>query len=269
MRSRYMIGAVVAGGALLAACGSTSTQSVNSTPAPTAKKSATTTSATTSEYLNIYKGIPNSPVSSNGYPFSVPDSMRILAPKVLSKEVLDTKLAKIGDTYVGTTWTPAQRMEIYTAKMFMLYGTVFGLPQYLTTTGTYGTTNKLILSDIAQVSAPLYGSLAAADKQMGATPVNDGLSFFSGEAVGQIQTGVNTAVKPFLNAGNISFKTHAGDSWIFFTVPKGAYSISIKTGNSSDGTIGGTVTTVAEVGIQPKPNEWSHLWPVIGSGITN
>ena len=157
MRRRYMIGTVMAGSALLAACGSTSTQSLKPTPAPTAKKSATTTSATTSEYLNIYQGIPNSPVSSNGYPFSVPDSMRILAPKLLSKEVLDTKLAKIGDTYVGTTWTPAQRMEIYTAKMFALYLLVDAPDQYMPN----NTNNRInIWPNLVRVAQPFYGSRA-------------------------------------------------------------------------------------------------------------
>ena len=265
MRRRYMIGTVMAGSALLAACGSTSTQSLKPIPAPTAKKSTTTTSATTSEYLNIYQGIPNSPVSSNGYPFSVPDSMRILAPSLLKKEVLDTKLAKIGDTYVGTTWTPAQRMEIYTAKMFMLYYHVYGVPQYLTTTGTYGSTNKTILTDIGQVSAPLYGSLEAADKQLGVTSIHDGLSFFRGDVVGTIQTGMNTFVQPVLNATNISFATYQGNPEVVFTIPKGAVSSTTKDGGTIIQTLGNTTIT-DQVVLQPQPKEWGHVWPVITSG---
>ncbi len=258
MRRRYMIGTVMAGSALLAACGSTSTQSLKPTPAPTAKKSTTTTSATTSEYLNIYQGIPNSPVSSNGYPFSVPDSMRILAPSLLKKEVLDTKLAKIGDTYVGNTWTPAQRMEIYTAKMFMLYGNVFGLPQYLTTTGTYGTTNKAILTDIGLVSAPFYGSVAAADKQLGVTSTSDGLSFFRGDIKGTQEGGANTLVQPYLDAsvpppkGNI----------VSFTMPNGSF--MFKSTGQGAGTATGEHNTVV---VMPDPGAWSHVWEVSQSGI--
>ena len=267
MRRRYMIGTVMAGSALLAACGSTSTQSLKPTPAPTAKKSTTTTSATTSEYLNIYQGIPNSPVSSNGYPFSVPDSMRILAPSLLKKEVLDTKLAKIGDTYVGNTWTPAQRMEIYTAKMFMLYGNVFGLPQYLTTTGTYGTTNKTILGDVVQMFVPFYGSPSAVDKQMVTTP-SDGLAIFRNENKGAVETGVHTFVTPALNATDISFSTYQSNPLVVITIPKGAYQIDYKYQGKTT-VLGDTVPTVAKVGVQPESNEWSHVWPVVASGLVN
>ena len=265
MRRRYILGAVMAGGALLAACGSTATQSLKPLPTSTAKKS-TTTSATTSEYLNIYQGIPNSPVSSNGYPFSVPDSMRILAPKLLSKEVLDTKLAKIGDTYVGTTWTPTQRMEIYTAKMYMIYASVFGLPQYLATTGTYGATNKAILTDIGQVSAPLYGSLTAADKQLGVTSIHDGLSLFRGDVVGATQTGMNTIVTPYLSATSISFTTYQGSPEVSVTIPKGAFNATIEKGGSVIQTLG-DAAVVGQVAIQPQPKEWSQVWPIVGSGF--
>lgn len=266
MRRRYILGAVMAGGALLAACGSTSTQSLKPLPTSTAKKS-TTTSATTSEYLNIYQGIPNNPVSSNGYPFSVPDSMRILAPTLLKKEVLDTKLAKIGNTYVGTTWTPAQRMEIYTAKMFMLYGQIFGLPQYLTTTGTYGTTNKAILTDVAQMFVPFYGSLAAANKQM-VTTASDGLAIFRNDNIGAVETGVNTFITAELSATDISFSTYQNTPSVAITIPKGAYQIGYKYQGKVI-ILGDTVPTVAKVGVQPESNEWSHVWPVVASGLVN
>lgn len=264
MRRRYILGAVMAGGALLAACGSTSTQSLKPLPTSTAKKS-TTTSATTSEYLNIYQGIPNSPVSSNGYPFSVPDSMRILAPSLLKKEVLDTKLAKIGDTYVGTTWTPTQRMEIYTAKMYRLYQNAFGLPQYLSTTGTYSAINKEIKSDVQQMFVPFYDSLAAVEKQM-VTTQSDGLAIFRNQTSGVTKLGINTLVPAYLNATAISVVTHQGSPGVVFTIPKGAYNVKSEKG-SSIVTTRGTVKTIEEVGIQPEANEWSHVWPVLSSGF--
>ncbi|WP_298388118.1 hypothetical protein [Ferrimicrobium sp.] len=257
MRRRYMIGTVMAGSALLAACGSTSTQSLKPTPAPTAKKSTTTTSATTSEYLNIYQGIPNSPVSSNGYPFSVPDSMRILAPSLLKKEVLDTKLPKIGVTYVGTTWTPAQRMEIYTAKMYMLYSFTFGLPQYLTT-------NTKTFHDVARMFVPFYGSLAAVNKQM-VTTGSDGLAIFQGDIKGQSESGVHTLVQPFLDAANISLSTYQGSPEVQFAIPKGSFAVKTTSPSAPASIITGLSNSVL---IQPQPNEWTNVWPVTGSGFT-
>jgi hypothetical protein len=246
-----MVGAVMAAAALLAACGSASTQSFK--PTPTAKAAAG------SEYLNIYKGIPNSPVSSNGYPFSVPDSMRILAPKVLAKEVRDTKLAKIGDTYVGTTWTPTQRMEIYTAKMYMTYNRTFVIDQYLDTSGTHGPTNKSILPDIARMFVPFYGSLAAVDRQM-VTAASDGLAIFRNDTANNVETGLDTIAPAFLGATSLAFFSFQGTPAVIVRVPAGAYKVTI---NTSPAQVEGNTASRFEVAVNPQPHGWSHVWPVV------
>ena len=251
MRRRYVVGAAMAAAALLAACGSTSTQSLK--PTPTAKASAG------SEYLSIYKGIPNSPVSSNGYPFSVPDSMRILAPKVLAKEVRDTKLAKIGDTYVGTTWAPTQRMEIYTAKMYATYNNTFGIDQYLDASGTHGRTNKSILLDVARMFVPFYGSLAAVNKQM-VTSASDGLAIFRNDTPHNVETGVDTIAPAFLGATNIAFFSFQGIPAVKVSLPAGAYKVTI---NTSPAQVEGNTASRFEVAFNPQPHDWGHVWPVV------
>jgi hypothetical protein len=258
MRRRYVIGVTFASAAVLAACGTVSTQSTNK-PSQTSSplKASKPTSTPTSEYLNIYKGMPNEPVSSNGYPFVVPDELRILAPKLLKKEVLDTKLAKIGDVYVGTNWTPSQRMEIYTAKMFWTYGDVFSNPQYLETTGPYAQTNRAILSEIPTLFAPFYGSVAAVDKQM-VTTLSDGLAIFRGDLPGQFDTGINTTIKPTFNTTDISFS----NGRVNFALPKGSVAVKLTGPGASIYTGGLTYIT----GVKEDPGEWSHVWEVVGSG---
>ncbi|MCI2975833.1 MAG: hypothetical protein MP439_07125 [Ferrimicrobium sp.] len=252
MRRRHMFGTVTLGAALLAACGSTSTQS--SKPAAKVKASPG------SEYLNIYKGIPNSPVTSNGYPFSVPDTMRILAPKVLAKEVRDTKLAKIGDTYVGTTWTPTQRMEIYTAKLYATYRYTFGIDQYLDTSGTNGRTNKSILPDIARVFAPFYGSLAAADRQM-VTSTSDGIAIVRNDTPQNVETGMDTIAPAFLGATNLAFFSFQGIiPAVKVNLPAGSYKVTI---NTSPAQVEGNTASRFEVGFNPQPHDWGHVWPVV------
>jgi hypothetical protein len=258
MRRRYVIGVTFASAAMLAACGTASTQSTNK-PLQTSSplKASKPASTPTSEYLDIYKGMPNEPVSSNGYPFAVPDELRILAPKLLKKEVLDTKLAKIGDVYVGTNWTPSQRMEIYTAKMFWTYGDVFGNPQYLATTGPNAQINRTILSEIPTLYAPFYGSIAAADQQM-VTTLSDGLAIFQGDVPGTVTTGINTVIKPSLDATDISFSK----GLVNFTLPKG--SVALKTNGPGASIYTGGLTYVT--GVKEDPGNWSHVWQVVGSG---
>jgi hypothetical protein len=262
MKRMTLLGAAILSGAVLAACGSTS-------QATTPLKSPTKTVTPTSQYLPIYKGIPDTPVASNGYPFSVPDDLRILAPKVLKKDILDTKLAKINGMYIGTTWTPSQRMEIYSAKLYTLYGAVFGLSQYLTTTGTYGTTNKIAMADIAQVVEPLYGSLAAADSQLGQLSPHDGLSLFRADVKGTTWTGVNSVLSPFLNTTDISVNTYQGSPEVTITVPKGAYLITGSQGGKVLGTGGNEVPVVQTTYLKDEASERSHVWVVTNSSLVN
>ncbi len=261
MRRRYVIGATLASAAALAACGTVSTQSSKlsqtSSPLQASKQASQPASTPTSEYLDIYKGMPNQPVSSNGYPFSVPDELRILAPKLLKKEVLDTKLAKIGDVYVGTNWSPTQRMEIYTAKMYWTYETLLSNPQYLVTTGPYAQTNRAILSELPTLFAPFYGSIAAADQQM-VTTKSDGLAIFRGDLPGDFATGINTAVKPCLDATDISFSK----GFVDFALPKGSVALKMTGPDGYNYTGGLTYVT----GVKADPGEWSHVWEVVGSG---
>ncbi|MHB1903530.1 MAG: hypothetical protein ACYCTG_05440 [Ferrimicrobium sp.] len=188
----------------------------------------------------------------------MPDSMRILAPSLLKKEVLDTKLAKIGDTYVGTTWTPAQRMEIYTAKMYMLYSFTFGLPQYLTTT------NANTFREVARMFVPFYGSLTAVKKQMVAT-TTDPLAIFRGDVTGSQETGINSMVQPFLGAANISTSTYQGSPEVHVAIPKGSFAVKTISPSAPASIITGVSSNVL---VQPQPNEWTNVWPVTGFGFT-
>jgi hypothetical protein len=257
MRRRYVIGVTLASAAVLAACGTVSTQSHKPSQTSSPLKASKPASTPASEYLDIYKGMPNQPVSSNGYPFAVPDELRILAPKLLKKEVLDTKLAKIGDVYVGTNWSPTQRMEIYTAKMYWTYETVLSNPQYLVTTGPYAQTNRAILSELPTLFAPFYGSIAAADQQM-VTTKSDGLAIFRGDLPGDFATGINTAVKPCLDATDISFSK----GFVDFTLPKGSVALKMTGPGGYNYTGGLTYVT----GVKADPGNWSHIWQVVGSG---
>jgi hypothetical protein len=251
----------LASAAVLAACGTVSTQSSKpsqtSSPLQASKQASQPASTPASEYLDIYKGMANQPVSSNGYPFSVPDELRILAPKLLKKEVLDTKLAKIGDVYVGTNWSPTQRMEIYTAKMFWTYSDVFSNPQYLDTTGPYAQTNRAILSEIPTLFAPFYGSIAAVDQQM-VTTLSDGLAIFRGDRPGQFDTGINTTITPTFNTTDISFNK----GFVDFALPKGSVAVKLTGPGASLYTGGLTYVT----GVKEDPGEWSHVWQVVESG---
>lgn|GEM_PF-4393195 len=276
MRVRGVVLTVAIGGVLLGACGSTATQSTSAKTstsatgskttktAKTTKTTKTTTTATTSsEYLNIYQGIPNTPITSNGYPFGVPDSMRILAPNLLKKEVLDTKLAKIGDIYIGTTWTPTQRMDIYTAKMGLLYGLAFGLPQYLTTTGSEGITNKAILSHITNLFVPFYGSVQAVEQQMVTT--NENKAIFRLETPGSTALGVNTVIGPQMNVTNIALTTYKpGIEEVSMTFAKGQ--------GGAESEINPTVPPGPIVNDQAlvtqQPGEWSYVWPIDGFGLS-
>jgi hypothetical protein len=257
MRRRYVIGVTLASAAVLAACGTASTQSHKPSQTSSPLKASKPASTPTSEYLDIYKGMPNEPVSSNGYPFAVPDDLRILAPKLLKKEVLDTKLAKIGDVYVGTNWSPTQRMEIYTAKMYWTYSDVFSNPQYLDTTGPYAQTNRAILSELPTLFAPFYGSVAAVDQQM-VTTKSDGLAIFQGDLPGDFDTGINTTVKPSLDATDISFSK----GFVDFTVPKG--SVAVKMTGPGASIYTGGLTYITRV--KEDPENWSHVWQVVASG---
>jgi hypothetical protein len=261
---------VAIGGVLLGACGSTATQSTSAktstsaTGSKTTKTTKTTTTATTSsEYLNIYQGIPNTPITSNGYPFGVPDSMRILAPNLLKKEVLDTKLAKIGDIYIGTTWTPTQRMDIYTAKMGLLYGLAFGLPQYLTTTGPEAITNKAILSHITNLFVPFYGSVQAVEQQMVTT--NENKAIFRLETPGSTVLGVNTVIGSQMNVTNIALTTYKpGIEEVSMTFAKGQGGAESELNSSSPpAQIDNDQALVTQ-----QPGEWSYVWPIDGFGLS-
>jgi hypothetical protein len=81
----------VAGAALLSACGSAST-----TNASSAKP-------TSVAYASAYNGISDASVSSNGYPFSVPNDMRVLASQSLQSAIANTKDAYIGALTLART----------------------------------------------------------------------------------------------------------------------------------------------------------------------
>jgi hypothetical protein len=228
----------VAGAALLSACGSASTTSASSTK------------PTSVAYASAYNGISDASVSSNGYPFSVPNDMRVPAPHSLQSAVANTQDAYIGSTYVGTHLTEAQRMEVYAAKMYVLYNQVFALPQYLATTGPHAAANKTILAELPKVLSPVYGSTANAQKLLASFEYYGKL--YKGHP--PIATGANTVVPALLSLKSVSVSNNS----VLITVPAHAFKF-YPNGASGAPETGGYTETVH---FTPQPGNFRHLWPV-------
>ena len=102
------LGALAIAGIGMSACGTKA-----ATPASTKAQQRI---ANNKGYLPIYAQFSNK-VTKLGYPVTIPDAIRIPLPQILATEIKDTSKATVNGVWVGTG-TPAQRMAIYTAKVF-------------------------------------------------------------------------------------------------------------------------------------------------------
>jgi hypothetical protein len=231
---KKLIGFSIASTALLSGCGSVST---------TLSSLARSTSGT---YVNAYNGISNAPVSYNGYPYSVPNDLRVLSPKSLRSAIVNTKDAFIGSTYVGTNLTKNQRMAVYTAKMYLLYRAVLVLPQYFATTGFYASENKAIRAELPKVFSVIYGSTVKARKF---------LSRYELDKDNPVTvTGANTIVPVVLGLKTFSFRQYS----VLINVPAGTVRV-YENGLGHAPQTGGYTFIVS---LTPKLGNFSHLWPV-------
>jgi hypothetical protein len=209
------------------------------------------TSAAPVSYASVYSGISNAPLSSNGYPFSIPDALRVLAPTSLQSAIANTKDAYIGSTYVGTNLTEAQRMEVYGAKMYILYNEVLALPQYLATTGPNAAANKTILGELPKVLSPVYGSTTNVQKFLASFEYYGKLSYKGNPPMA---TGANTVVPVILALKSVSVNNNS----VVVTIPPHAFQF-YPNGASSVPDSGGYTESVQ---FTPQPGNWTHLWPV-------
>ena len=150
---------VMAGAALLAACGST--QKFNSASLEKLKQSQ---EPPTVQYLPIYNGIATSlptnidlPPGGDGYPLVFPDVARILVPKQLEAAIKGKNLW-INHNYIGPG-SPTKRLEIYSAKMFLDVNEAV-VPQYVNPTSSAQATyvRENVLPDIRRIGGPFYDS---------------------------------------------------------------------------------------------------------------
>ena len=115
-KGQYMkaLGALAIAGIGMSACSSASQANVGTLPPILTQ--AQQRVANNKGYLPIYAQFSNK-VTKLGYPITVPDAIRIPLPQILATEIKDTSKPTVNGVWVGTG-TPAQRMAIYTAKVF-------------------------------------------------------------------------------------------------------------------------------------------------------